>query len=259
MRRLSLKNRKGQNIVGILETPEGKVRGTCVVQHGWGGNKDKPTIQALKQGFLESGFQTFNFDATNSFGESDGDYERSTVTLHKEDLEDAVRWTQQQAWFVEPLALTGHSLGGDAVTEYAEKYPTEVAYLAPLAPIVSGELSFAAHRKESPEHLERWEREKVIESVGKDGNIKRKHWSHMEDRLKHDLLPNAHKLIMPTLLIVGERDVSCPPEHVKRLFDAMPEGNKEFVVINDAPHSFYELKEQEDCTSAIKDWLSRNA
>jgi pimeloyl-ACP methyl ester carboxylesterase len=253
--KLNLVNRKGQKIVGVLKIPAEAVRGTCVVQHGWGGNKEKPTIQAMENGCLEAGFQTFNFDTTNSFGESDGDYEQSTLTLHKEDLEDVVKWVQQQDWFLLPLALTGHSMGADAVTEYAEKYPHEVSYLIPVAPTVSGDLSFAAHRKSRAEELEKWEREGVHETVGKDGNLKRKHWFQMTDRLNHDLLPNASRLIMPMLLIVGSRDESCPPDHVRKLFDAIPEGNKKMVLIPDAPHSFYEREEQEACTTAIREWL----
>ena len=37
MERIELKNRKNQKIVGILETPKGGIKGTCVLQHGWGG------------------------------------------------------------------------------------------------------------------------------------------------------------------------------------------------------------------------------
>ena len=44
MKKLTLTNRKGQNIVGVLEKPMAAVRGTCVVQHGWGGTKEKSTV-----------------------------------------------------------------------------------------------------------------------------------------------------------------------------------------------------------------------
>lgn len=73
--------------MGVLEKPNGETRGTCVIQHGWGSSKSSSTIQAVKNAFLEDGFQTFNFDTTNSFGESDGDYEKSTLGLHAEDFE----------------------------------------------------------------------------------------------------------------------------------------------------------------------------
>lgn len=37
------------------------------------GSKEQPHILAIQEAFLENGFQTFNFDATNSFNESDGE------------------------------------------------------------------------------------------------------------------------------------------------------------------------------------------
>ena len=95
MKKLTLQNRKNQKIVGVLEVLDGEVKGTCIVQHGWGGHKDKPTVQTIKNAFLESGFQTFNFDTTNSFGESDGDFEKSTLGFFWEDLEDVCRTTRK--------------------------------------------------------------------------------------------------------------------------------------------------------------------
>lgn len=256
MQKLELKNRKGQKIVGVLEKPEGEIKGTCIVQHGWGGAKERPTVQSMKNGFLQSGFQTFNFDTTNSFNESDGDYEKSTLGLHSEDLEDVVKWVQEQDWFIKPLALTGHSKGGYAVTSYAEKYPEEVSYLVPVGPVISGKLSFEATEEKEPGYLEKWKEVEVIENIGKQGDKKRKHWFQMEERLNHDLLPNSDKLTMPTLFIVGSEDTSCPSKHTKILLDKMVNDNKGIKIIEGAPHSFYEKKETDTCTNTIKEWLA---
>lgn len=70
MQTLELRNRKNKKIVGDLEKPEGEIKGTCIVQHGWGSNRKKVTVQAIKNAFLESGFQTFVFDTTNSYGKA---------------------------------------------------------------------------------------------------------------------------------------------------------------------------------------------
>ena len=255
MERITLKNRKGQNIVGLFEKPEGKIKGTAVLQHGWGGNKEKPTIQSVKRGFHDAGFQTFNFDATNTFGESDGDYEKSTLGLHWEDLEDVVKWAQKQEWFSKPLALSGHSKGGYAVARYVEEHPEEVDYLVPVGPVISGELSFAAARKRDPEALKKWEEEGVQISES-NGVVKKKHWFQMEERLRHDLLPNAQNIKIPMLIIVGSEDTSCSPEHMQLLIDAVSSEDKQLHIIEGEPHSYYEKSEQDDCTQAITKWLS---
>jgi len=240
--------------VGLLEKPEGEIKGTAVLQHGWGGNKEKPTMQAIKEGFHKAGFQTFNFDSTNSFGESDGDYEKSTLGLHWEDLEDVVRWAQEQDWFSKPLALSGHSKGGYAVVRYAEEYPNEIDYLVPVAPVVSGKLSFEASNKRDPEALRKWKEEGVKVSE-RDENMKRKHWFQMEERLQHDLMPNADKVMMPTLFIVGSEDESCPAGHIQQLCDVLGAEDKSLYIIEGAPHSYYEKSEQDECTKIIADWL----
>lgn len=258
MEKITLQNRKGQKLVGVLENPKGEIKGTAVLQHGWGGRKDKPTIQAIKRGFHRAGFQTFNFDTTNSFGESDGDFEKSTLGLHAEDLEDVVKWVQEQAWCKKPLALSGHSKGGYAVTKYAEDHVGEVDYLIPVAPVVSGKLSFEVHNARDPEELQKWKEEgvKVREWGDKEVNV---HWFQMEERLQHDLLPNAGLVTIPTLIIVGSKDDSCTPDHMKLLVAAIGSDDKAIHVIEGAPHSYYEQSEQDDCEDAIAQWLSERA
>lgn len=256
MEKLELKNRNGLKIVGVLEKPEGNPKGTCVIQHGWGGHRNKDTVQTIKQAFLEGGFQTFNFDTTHSFGESEGDFQKSTLGTFWEDFEDVANWVKKQNWFIAPLAVTGHSKGAYAATRYAEEYPTDVSFVVSVAPVISGKLSFEAHQEDDPEALTKWEKEKVLIRTGSEGDVKIQNWSQMLERLNHDLLPKASALTMPVLFIAGSKDTSCPPKHIQKLFDAIPEGKKNFEIIKNAPHSFHKKEEQEACKLIIKKWLA---
>lgn len=260
MKKLILQNRKGQKIVGVLEKPEGEVKGTCVVQHGYGGFKEQEHVVSMKDAFLESGYITFNFDVTNSFNESDGKFEEATLGLHYEDLEDVVRWVQVQDWFQGSLALTGHSMGGYAVACYAENYPDQVSLLVPVAPVVSGKLSFEAQERFRPGELAEIKDKgfKEIISRSRAGVIKRITWESVEERLNHDLLPKAFRLVMPTLLIVGSLDESCPPDHIKQLFEAIPGENKKYELIEGAPHTFREKSDLEKLKIVISDFLSNH-
>lgn len=260
MEKLTLQNRKGQKIVGVLEKPTGEVIGTCIVQHGYSGYKEQDHIQAVKDAFLENGFITFNFDTTNSFNESDGKFIDATLGLHYEDLEDVVKWVQKQEWFQKPFALTGHSMGGYAVARYAEEYSDEVDLLVPVAPVVSGELSFEAHERFEPGDLEKWKQEGVKETTSnsRPGVIKQMTWESMAERLDHDLLPKADKLVMPVLLVVGSEDKSCPPDHVKKLFDSIPGDKKEFKLIEGAPHTYRDEQDLRAVKSEIDSWIKQN-
>ncbi|MDP3762744.1 MAG: alpha/beta hydrolase [bacterium] len=250
-----IKNRKGQKIAVLVEKPENPKR-LAFIMHGLGGFKEQPHIQAIAEAFLESGYTVIRFDTTNTFGESEGNYENATTTNYYEDLEDVIEWSKTQPWYQEPLVLSGHSLGGICTALYAEKYPEKVKALVPISAVVSGKLS-----SETPYHKsieEEWRKIGWLEekSISMPGVIKHLKWSHMEDRLKYDLLPNAKKLAMPVLLIVGEKDTTTPLEHQKILFDDLP-GPKELRVIKGAAHTFRKEEHIAELKEIIKNWLSK--
>lgn len=259
MEKITLQNRRGQNMVGILTKPEGETNGTCVVQHGWSGKKEQTHIMSMQNAFLKNGFQTFNFDTTNSFNESDGEYAQSRLGLHYEDFEDVAKWVQRQDWFVGPLALTGHSMGGYSAARYAENYPDEVEFIAPIAPVVSGALQKERYLKFNPEVLAKWETDGVLvkESSTTPGLIKKSPYEAFLEMQDHDLLPNADNLTMPVFLLTGSEDTSVPPEHVQRLFDVIPGDNKTFVVLEGAPHTYVETSHLQELESKLSSWISK--
>lgn len=257
MQKLTLKNRKDQTIVGELDIPKEKAKGVCIIQHGYGGTKQEPHIQRLKDAWYDSGFNTLTFDATNSFGESDGEYEKAALGLHSEDLVDVIEWAKQQDWFGGIFALTGHSMGGYAVLKYAEDHPGDIDMIVSLAPVVSGKLSWEAHERYHPEELQGWKESGwlVKERKSRPGTFRRSPWSHMEERLNHDLIPKAEHLTMPILLYVGDQDTSCPPDHIKILYDAIPEGNKKMVVAQGVGHVYRTDEEKEHLYQTVINWL----
>ncbi|MFA5925627.1 MAG: alpha/beta hydrolase [Parcubacteria group bacterium] len=222
--------------------------------HGLGGFKEQPHIETFAQAFKEKHYTVIRFDTTNTFGESDGDYQDATTTNYYEDLEDVIKWAKAQVWYKEPFVLAGHSLGGICSALYAEKYPKKVKALAPISTVVSGELTLKTDR----EDVKNWEKTgwRISQSKSKPGVIKRLPWSHMGDRLKYDLLPNVKKLTMPVLLIVGEKDNSTPPEHQKILFDKLP-GKKELHIIKGSEHTFREQKHLDKIKQIFLDWIDK--
>ena len=254
MKKLTLTNRKDQKIVGEVEFPEGRPVGTCIVQHGHGASIKVEHQITMKDAFLEKGFVVFSFDVTNSLGESDGKFEDARLGLFCEDLEDVIIWAKQQDWYVGPLALTGHSMGGYAVAKYAEKHPNEVAYCVAIAPVVSGNL---IHEVLDSEMLKNWEESGwyTNESPLKPGFIGRSPWEVMIEYKDHNLLPLAEHLIMPTLLVVGGKDPIIPVNHIEKLFDAIPEGKKSLVVLEGAGHTYHTEEHLSSLKKEIQNWL----
>jgi len=252
--KIFIKNRKKQKISVLIDKPENP--GELVfIMHGLGGFKEQPHIETYAQAFLENNYVVVRFDTTNTLGESDGKYEDATVTNYYEDLEDVIEWTKEQFWYLEPFCLVGHSLGSICIMLYAEKYPKKIKAVAPTSAVISGKLSIE-NKSGRGDNLDEWKRTGwlVESSNSKPGVIKRLKWSHMEDRLKYDLLPNVAKLTMPVLLIVGEKDDSTPVEHQQLLYEKLP-GRKEIYIIKGAKHTFREKRHLDEINRIFNRWI----
>lgn len=254
MVKLFIKNRQGQKMAVVVDEAE-KPKGLVFVMHGLGGFKEQSHIRALAGAFKDNNYTVVLFDTTNSIGESGGKYEDATVTNYYADLEDVIVWAKTQSWFMTPFCLAGHSLGGFCAAYYAQNHPEEVKAVAPISTFISGELSLIAHGKEE---IDNWRKTgwQIVESVSRPGLIKKLKWSHMEDRLKYDLLKNAHKLTMPVLIIVGELDTSIPPEHQRLLYEKLP-GKKEFYIIKGAPHTFRDKEHLDEIREIMGRWAEK--
>lgn len=253
--KLFIKNRANQKICVVVEQSEKQK--LAFVMHGLGGNKEQGHIRAMVEAFLETGHSVVTFDTTNTYGESDGQYEDATITNYYNDLEDVIEWASHQPWYKEPFVLCGHSLGGISTAFYAENYTAKVKALAPISTVVSGRLSLEAHSS-SPGlgNLDEWKQNGILVTKSYDGTkVKQLKWAHMEDRMKYDLLPNVSRLTMPVLLVVGDKDEPTPYAHQEILYKQIP-GNKELHVIHGALHSFYEPHEQAELKTLVKSWAS---
>jgi putative redox protein len=256
MKKFIIKNRKDQNIVVLFEKQE-KQRGLVFVMHGLGGFKEQPHIEAFAQAFKEKGYSAVRFDATNSFGESGGDYQDASVTNHLQDLEEIIDWAKNQQWYQEPFCLIGHSLGAIAISLYTENHPEKVKGLVPVSTLISGKLWLERHDKDL---IEKWREEGTWnrgESFSKPGAIKILKWNFVEDIMRYDLLENVQNLNMPVLLMVGDLDTGTPLINHQILFDVLP-GTKELHVIKGADHNFKEAHHLEEIKATIKHWIEKN-
>jgi pimeloyl-ACP methyl ester carboxylesterase len=253
--KLFIKNRKGQKVCVMVERAQDQ-RGLVFVMHGLGGYKEQPHLEAVTKVFKEKGFTVIRFDTTNTFGESDGNYEDATLTNYYQDLEDIIEWSKTQDFYQEPFWLGGHSLGGISVALYAENYPDKVKAVAPISPVVSGKLSKENY---NPKELAKWKelgyKEKPSSSLS--GVVKRLKYNEFLDRQKYDLLPKADKLTMPVLVVVGENDTSTPIKHQKILFETIPGDKKELHIIKDAPHTFREEKHLQEIKNIFLKWIEK--
>lgn len=253
MEKATIKNRKNQNIVILLDLATKNSKGLVFVMHGLGGSKDQSHMQVMSEAFKNKGYSVISFDATNSFGESEGKLEDATTTGFYQDLEDVIDWAKNKNWYSEPFILVGHSLGAMSCALFAQKYPKKVLALAPISTVVSWELS---RKTKSPEDLDDWKKKGIREWTSHSGKIKRLKWAFVEDRMKYNLLDNIDKLTMPILLIVGELDDSTPVEHQQYFYERLP-GKKEIHIIKGSEHTFRTEKELKELRKYFDEWIEK--
>jgi len=259
MEKFEIKNRKGLKIVGEILKPE-KPIGLSFTLHGLGGFKEQVHIKTLAETLFENNYIVVNFDATNSIGESEGKYEDATMQNHYEDLVDVIDWAKKQDWYKEPFVIAGHSLGGFAVAKYAEEFPGEVKAVFPFAAVFSGPDNVETSHRLRPEETKDWEETGWIHktSSSKPGIEMKLPWSHIQERSRHNLKSKADKITMPILFVMGENDLSCPPDDEKKFYDLLPFGtDKEFHVVNEAPHTLKAPEHLEQLKIIFNNWLKK--
>jgi dipeptidyl aminopeptidase/acylaminoacyl peptidase len=255
--KFAIKNRRGLKLVtqvDALQNPKNLV----FIAHGQAGFKEQGHIQAATDVFLENGYRVVRFDATHSLGESDGDILDVTYDNYIEDLEDVINWASKQGWFKQPFCLCGHSMGAQSTAWFAENHPDQVSLLVALAPVVNFNLLISTF---NPRHRKSWQELGYNEkkSNSKPGAKFRVGWGVNESLKKFDLLPNADKLSMPVLIVVGENDDPCPPKHQQIFFDAIAGNNKKLEEIKGLDHNYRPLgskvQKLEELKRVVNDWL----
>jgi isopentenyl-diphosphate Delta-isomerase len=250
--KLFIKNRKNQKIAIIIEKPKNPI-GLAFIMHGSGGFKEQPHIQTFTKACLKNKYTTIRFDTTNSFGESDGNYENTTITNYYQDLEDVIKWTKNKKFYQEPFILFEHSLGGISTVLYAQKYPLKIKALAPISTVISGRLLI---KNKDKKEFQRWKKTGwyLKPSTSKPGTVKKLRYSFINDAFKYDILNKIEKIKIPVLLIVGDKDIGTPPREQKILFNKL-KTNKELHIIKNAPHTFRDKKDLDKIYKIIDKWL----
>lgn len=285
--KIFIKNRNNLNVRVCIDTPtldenisqKSLQKGLAFIMPGLGSQHKKSEFRALAEILTRHGYVAISFDPTYSFGESDGLYEDATFTNYASDLEDVIEWASKNLnefglnttntvdtiisqktdanptiKYIEPFILIGHSLGAMSVVYYTERFPEKVKALVPISTTVSGKLSIDAR---PAEEIEKWKNIGYQETVRSNGEVRKLKWSHMEDRLKYDLLEKAKQIKAPLLMLVGDLDPLTPPQHQQVLFDAVttPAVDKELHIIKNADHNIGTPETLAQVKEIFEKWL----
>ncbi len=102
----------GPRLAGVIDRPEGTVRGWGVFAHGFTLGKDSPAASRICKQLARDGVGMLRFDNLG-LGESEGDWGDGSFSHKVEDTARAVEFMEQSGYPVK--LMVGHSFGGAAV------------------------------------------------------------------------------------------------------------------------------------------------
>ena len=121
----------GPTLAGLVDLPDGDLRGWAVFAHGFTLGKDSPAASRICKQLASEGIGVLRFDNLG-LGDSEGDWGDGSFSNKVDDTVRAVEFMNASGREVK--LLVGHSFGGSAVIAAAHECPTVPAVASIGAP-----------------------------------------------------------------------------------------------------------------------------
>jgi len=237
---------QGQNLAGLLETPDQTVRAYVLFAHCFTCGKDVAAASRISRFLVQHGFAVFRFDFTG-LGNSDGDFANTNFSSNTEDLLSAANFLEQH--YEAPKLLIGHSLGGAAVLAMAAQLPKVKAVVTIAAPYEASHVmhNFAAHID-------------TIDNIGRanvslgsrEFTIKKQ----FLDDLRNQTTAHIQDLNKALLVLHSPVDLTVDVSDAERIYKAAKHP-KSFVSLDMADHLLSKSADSEYVAQTISGWASR--
>ncbi|MEH3139910.1 MAG: alpha/beta hydrolase [Mycobacterium kyogaense] len=129
--RVEFPSSSGPALAGLIDTPDGEVRGWGVFAHGFTLGKDCPAASRMCKQLASEGIGMLRFDNLG-LGHSEGDWGDGSFSHKVADTVRAVEFMNDSDRAVH--LLVGHSFGGAAAIAAAHECPTVTAVASVAAP-----------------------------------------------------------------------------------------------------------------------------
>lgn len=130
--RVTFRSSTGAKLAGVLEVPDGPVRGWGVFGHGFTLGKDSPAAARICKQLAADGIGMLRFDALG-LGQSEGDWGDGSFTVKVDDIARACQFMTHRGTPAD--ILVGHSWGGAAVLAAARQSPGVRSVVTVAAPV----------------------------------------------------------------------------------------------------------------------------
>jgi len=229
--KLYFKNSKRNKLCGILFNPSKDTsKPIIILAHGFASNKDRKSYLDFEKRFNEQGIAVFRFDF-HGHGESEGKFKELTVSQAADDVLNAIQFIKTKGYH--KIVLVGCSFGGMASILAAAK-SKDLIVLALKCPVSNDLGKITADISHWP--LQEWKEKGFMYYINKTGEKLKLNYSFFEDAEKIKAYEEEAKIIIPTLIVHGDKDKNVPIEQSKKLVQTIK--NSKLEVIAGADHFF---------------------
>jgi alpha-beta hydrolase superfamily lysophospholipase len=234
----------GPRLAGLLDHPEGRVRGWGVFAHGFTLGKDSLAASRICKQLASEGIGMLRFDNLG-LGDSEGDWGDGSFSHKVDDTAQAVRFMNDEGR--EVRLLVGHSFGGSAVIAAAHLVDTVRAVVSIGAPY---DPSHVEHHYDALAERILAEGEAPFLIGGKALTLKR---HFIEDVRAADLRDRIHTLHRALLVMHSPTDNTVGIANASEIFRAARHP-RSFVSLEGADHLLTERDQAARAARIISAW-----
>lgn len=234
-------------LAGVLEVPEGEIRGYALFAHCFTCGKDFIPGSRISRGLAARGIATLRIDFAG-LGKSGGKFSESSFVTNMEDLLAAADWMKQQ--IEAPTLLIGHSLGGAAVLGAATDLDSVRGVVTIGAPYDPGHVT---HLFEDQLETLREEGEAEVELAGRTIHVGRKFLDDLETYSHEDRLESLKG--KETLILHAPEDEVVPLVDAGKIYSALAHP-KSFIALSGADHLLTHSNDSAYVADVIAAWSS---
>ncbi|MEJ2098471.1 MAG: alpha/beta fold hydrolase [Desulfobacterales bacterium] len=248
LKKLEFKNKDGQTLAARLDLPvDGKPAAFALFAHCFTCSKNTKAIAHISRALTREGIAVLRFDFTG-LGESEGDFADTNFSSNVDDLVTAAEFLK--SGYQAPKILIGHSLGGAAVIQAADRIPSSKAVVTIAAPADPRHLTHALGSV--TQTIER-QGEAEVSLAGRTFKLKKQFLDDLQFINMKETLKNLNKAL---LVLHSPVDETVAIDNAAQIFQAARHP-KSFVSLDKADHLLSNPDDSLYAGSVIAAWALR--
>ena len=244
--KLIFKNSKGQKIVGVLYSPDKKDFPVTIYCHGYRYTKEACKAPMMADKLTKYGIGLFAFDFSGR-GESDGNFEDTTITQYINDLNCCIDFISK---YTDKIALIGESFGGFIVLLESIKN-NKIRSVVLLSPISR----FPHKNRDEYADISGWKKRGYSFTRSKRFGELKINYSFYEDGLKYQN-QDFKNIKISTLIFHGDKDESVDFNDSIKLSKYIK--NSKLIILEGADHNYTNPKDFDKVINTTASFLAEN-